>query len=437
MLMFIGIAAALIGFAMMSRPFKLGFALYASGMNALHKRFTSTAVGVLLSVLALEARASVPDIESAPSHVAGYIQCIQTAYASNDWRSNTVAQCRASNPAVQSLRNGDYVSLTFTTAQSHLYDQAWKRWVDFDKSLKRQVFQAGLLEMFNGAGVKTAYSFKQVSADLDTRFSELDAPPFSWYPGQKPVYKTATGLSLQQLHAAELDRFTRCLGASLNAQDAQTTTQQGVDAKAQACTRDITRLNSDATQGLYGAADFNRVTQQYWSQIAASQARVKEAERARLEQEKANSWPVKFRALAGQALVFVFLGVGLFAGYRYLKGLARLEPEVSTGPRRRTERDDDQYERPRERRAPEPSARPPDLGTFTLRHKKVCSPTTKHMCASCSWWAGERTPHPVTQDLYVKVGTIGKCTHRHPGSPHGMKKFDSGTICKDFQDMGV
>lgn len=407
-------------------------------MNILRSRYKCIAISTLLSAVSVGAQANVPDIALVPSHLDGYIQCIQAAYGSNSWRANTVAECRASNPAVKSLRDGDYVALTFTTAESRLYDQSWKRWVDFDKSVKSLIFSKGLPEMFSAAGIQTAYSFRQVSTDLDTRFSELSSQPFSWYPGQKLPYKTSTGLSLEQMHASELDRFSRCLGAAINTLDLKAATQQDVDVKAGACTRDITKLNSDSTQGVYNAGDFSRVANQYWAQIASSQARAKETERVRLEQEKANSWPVKLRALAGQALVFVFVFAGIFVAYRFIRSLASLQRDegASRHRRQREGSDDAIYER-RNERQPSLSSRQPDLGTFTLRHKKVCSPTTKHMCASCTWWAGERTPHPVTPELYVKVGTIGKCTHRHPGSPHGMKKYDSGTICKDFQDLGV
>jgi len=406
-------------------------------MNALRSRFKCVATGILLSAVALESQANVSDIALAPSHVDGYIACVQAVYASNSWRSTTVAKCRADNPAVKSLRDGDYVALTLTTEQSRLYDQSWKRWVDFDKSLKSLIFSKGLAEMFDAAGVQTAYSFKQVATDLDARFVELDSPPFSWYPGKKTAYKTSTGMSLEQLHAAELDHFSGCLGAALNTLDVKTATQQAVDIKSGVCIRDIAKLNSDTTQGLYGAGDFSRITNQYWSQIASSQALAKEAERVRLEQEKANSWPVRLKALAGQALVLALIFAGLFAAYWFFRNLASTGRGDGKSRRRRVEDDDAEYERGGDRYQPTPTPRKPDLGTFTLRHKKVCSPTTKHMCASCSWWAGQRTPHPVTQDLYVKVGTVGKCLHRHPGSPHGMKRYDAGTICKDFQDLGV
>ncbi|MBH3430215.1 hypothetical protein [Pseudomonas alkylphenolica] len=415
-------------------------------MHAFRSVINCAAFGVLLSALSTGSQASVPDIALAPSHVEGYIQCIKAAYASERWRSKTVAECRASNPAVQSLQQGDYVALTFTTAQSNDYNQSRKRWVDFDKTVKQLIYSKGLAQLFGAVGVQTAYSFKQVSTDLDTRFSELEAPPFSWYPGKKPPYLTASGLTLEQLHAAELDRFSRCLGASISKLDVLTSTRQTVDVKAGACIRDITKLNSDATQGLYNVGDFSQVTNQYWAQIASTQAQAREAERVRLEQEKANSWPVRLKALAGQAMVFLLIIAGLFAAYRYFKDFFSVgHAEGVEGQyisqahyrTRRTEPDDADDEPRREAPRSAPTPRRPDLGTFTLQHKKVCSLTTKHMCSSCSWWAGERTPHPVTSELYVKVGTVGKCSHRHPGSPYGMKRYDAGMTCKDFQDLGV
>ncbi|WP_247254596.1 hypothetical protein [Pseudomonas moorei] len=412
-------------------------------MNALRSTFNCAAMSALISAVSIDAQANVPDIALAPSHVEGYIQCIQTAYVSNSWHSGTVAECRASNPAVQSLHQGDYVALTFTTEQSRSYDQSWKRWVEFDKSLKSLVYSKGLAEMFNAAGVQTAHSFQKVSTDLDARFSELNSPPFSWYPGQKLPYKTANGMSLEQLHTAELDRFSHCLGAAINTLDVKTATQQTVDIKAGVCTRDIMKLNTDASEGLYGAGDFSQVINRYWTKIASSQANAKETERIRIEQEKANSWPVKLKAMVGPAMVFVWVFVGLFAAYRYVKNFSgTMREEVVNGRvrrqhRRRGEVEDVEYAQRSTTRQPATSFQRSDLGTFTLRHKKVCSPTTKHACASCCWWAGERTSHPVTQELYVKVGTVGKCTHRHPGSPHGMKRYDAGTICKDFQDLGV
>ncbi|MGH8424599.1 MAG: hypothetical protein ACRER3_19955 [Pseudomonas fluorescens] len=417
-------------------------------MNALRSTFTYAAIGALLSTVSVDSLAEIPGIELAPSHVESYIQCIQAAYASNSWHSTTVAECRSRYPAVLSLRRGDYVALTFTTAQSKTYDQSWKRWVDFDKSLRSLILSKGLSEMFSAARVQTAYSFRQVATDLDTRFSELDSPPFSWYPATKTSYKTATGMSLEQLHAAELNRFSSCLATAINTLDVKTATHQSVEIKAAACIRDITQMNSDVSQGLYNAGDFSRVSGQHWTQIASAQASAKEAERVRLEQEKANSWPVKLKALAGQALVFALVFVGLFVAYRFLRNLPSAASHDTGGEqvrrqpqrrRRHTEDDEEtEYEPPRATRPSTPSPqRSPDLGTFTLRHQKVCSLATQHMCASCRWWAGERTPHPVTPDLYVKIGTLGKCIHKHPGSPYGMKKHNAGTTCKDFHDLGL
>lgn len=76
-------------------------------MNAL---ITLLMVGLL--TLSTEGYAAPPPIEEAPADVDGYIRCIQDSYASNRWQAGTIAGCRANNPAVRSLRDGDYVSVT-------------------------------------------------------------------------------------------------------------------------------------------------------------------------------------------------------------------------------------------------------------------------------------------------------------------------------------
>lgn len=61
--------------------------------------------------------------------------------------------------------------------------------------------------------------------------------------------------------------------------------------------------------------------------------------------------------------------------------------EQGTGRSRREHDEDDVYEdrQPRERK---PEDRKPDLNTFTLKHRKISALTTKHLCASCTYWTG-------------------------------------------------
>lgn len=395
-------------------------------MNALQ-----TLCATLLALSGAAHAATVP-IEQAPGDVEGYIRCIQDTYADNRWQAGTVAQCRASNPAVRALREGDYNGVTFTRAQNELYEQSRQQWIDFDKALRVQLLSRRLTEQFQAANALTAYSFERTANDLDTRFAELNEAPFSWYPATKTPYTTASGLSLAQLHNAELGQFSRCLEAATTTVKVLTRTM--FESEVAGCTGDITQHNADHSNGLYKPQAFRSVADQSFGQIAAEQARVEEAQRVRLAKEEAESWPNRIKVMLKQALVGVLVIAGLFIAWIALRNLPQSTPTQGAGRRRVRDDDDERAERPaREHRTVE---RKPDLGTFTLKHRKIGPLTTKHMCASCVHWMGPRIPHPVNKDVYVKLDAVGKCVAPRNGSPHGMKRYDAGFHCKDFKDMG-
>lgn len=386
------------------------------------------------------AHAAIAPIEQAPGDVQGYIRCIQDTYAANQWQAGTVAQCRASNPAVRSLREGDYNGVTFTRAQNELYEQSRTQWIDFDKSLRVQLLSKRLAEQFTAANVLTAYSFERVANDLDTRFAEMNAAPFSWYPATKTPYTTASGLSLAQLHNAELGQFSQCLEAATTTLKVLTRTM--FDSEVTGCTGDITQHNADRSNGLYQPQAFRSIADQGWAQIAAQQAQAEEAKRVRLAKEEAESWPNRIKVLLKQLFVGVLVIGGLFIAWIVFRNLPTAAATQGSGRRRQRREDedeDDEYTAPpaRKRHESRPVERKPDLNTFTLNHRKIGKATTHHWCASCVHWRGERVQHPVMKrDTYVKVGTIGNCAHPHPGSPYGMKRYDAGFHCKDFKDAG-
>jgi hypothetical protein len=76
-----------------------------------------------------------------------------------------------------------------------------------------------------------------------------------------------------------------------------------------------------------------------------------------------------------------------------------------------------------------------NLTDFDQAHQKIGAPITKHRCGRCQFWSGPRTSHPVRREMYVAIGTKGKCIHKHPGSPYGIKRHDAGTQCKDYQQI--
>jgi len=396
-------------------------------MNALRPLLSA---GLL--ALSTVVHATPPPIEQASADVEGYIRCIQDTYAANRWQAGTIAGCRASNPAVRSLREGDYVSVTFTRAQNDLYEQSRKQWINFDKALRVQLLSKKLGELFQAANPVTAYSFQRVASDLDTRFAELNEAPFSWYPATKAPYTTVNGLSLAPLHNAELAQFTRCLENATARLSASSISRTALDTNVTACSGEIAARNSDGSKALYQPQSFSSVAEQVWAQIASQQARAQEAERQRLAKKEAESWPNRLKVLLKQALIWVLVIGGLFIAWTVVRNLPDTIPEQGAG-RRRRERDEHEDRQPRERKQAD---RKPDLGTFTLKHRKISQLTTKHLCASCTHWMGPRTPHPVNLDPYVKLDAVGKCVKKRAGSPYGMKRYNDGFHCKDFSDIG-
>ena len=92
-----------------------------------------------------------------------------------------------------------------------------------------------------------------------------------------------------------------------------------------------------------------------------------------------------------------------------------------------------EHRQPRERK---PVDRKQDLNTFTLKHRKISALTTKHLCASCTYWTGPRPTHPVNGDPYVKHDAVGNCVKKRAGSPYGMKRHSDGFHCTDYSDIG-
>lgn len=409
-----------------------------------------------------EAMAEIPPIESAPLQVDSYIRCVQDAFTKGPWQSTTLTQCRAASPAVRSLKEGDYVALTFSRAQTTAYNQARNRWIEFDKSLKAQILSTGRQEYFNRLGVQTAFSFTQAEQDLNNRFQELEVPPLSWYPATRTELRAVNGMSLQQLHQSELGAFTRCVESAMQGADIRSATLTQFKSQAETCKHEITQRNLGGLAGIYNQKKFDQISNQRWAAIASAQSQAETAERERLAREEANSWPVKLRAIAGQFIIWASIALGIFLVFRFRASLATVVPSgQSTGSyRHRNGPDNDEddygdYEEPsprasrshssqrssyredshgRDRQTSKPEK--VDLGTFGLKHHKIGSFVTRHRCASCIHWAGQRTPHPVNQDTYVKIGTKGKCNHKHPGSPYGIKRHDDGSICKDYKDIG-
>ncbi|WP_079226567.1 hypothetical protein [Pseudomonas putida] len=380
--------------------------------------------------------AAPPPIEQAPADVDGYIRCIQDTYAANRWQAGTIANCRSLNPAVRALREGDYVAVTFTGAQNALYQSSRKRWIDFDKSLRVQLLSKQLGLLFQAANPLTAHSFEQVSNDLNSRFAELDEAPFSWYPASKTPYVTANGLTLASLHNAELAQFARCMENSVSQLDRLNTGRATFDNRVVSCRREITVRNNDGSSALFQPQAFDAVSEQLWNQIAAQQATAHEAERQRLAKEEAESWPNRLQALTKQALAWLLLLLGVvFIAWKSVHALMNT-PVQRTGSAGRRELEDDDEPQVRPAQNYRREERKPDLGTFTLKHRKISALTTKHMCASCCHWTGPRTKHPVTNDMYVKLGAAGKCVKKTNGSPYGMKRYDEGFYCKDFSDIG-
>jgi hypothetical protein len=379
--------------------------------------------------------AATPPIEQAPADVEGYIRCVQDAYAANRWQSGTIAACRASNPAVRSLREGDYVSVTFTRAQNDLYEQSRKQWIDFDKTLRVQLLSKKLGELFQSANPVTAYSFQRVASDLDTRFAELNEAPFSWYPATKAPYTTVNGLSLASLHNAELAQFTRCLENTTTRLSVSSISRTAFDTSVMACTGEIAVLNSDGSKALYQPQAFSSVAEQVWAQIASQQARAQAAEHQRLAKEESESWPHRLKVLLKQAFIWVLVIGGLLFAWTVVRNLPDTIPEQGAG-RRYREHDNGNEQEDRQPRERKHQDRKPDLNTFTLKHRKISQLTTKHLCASCTHWMGPRTPHPVNSEPYVKLDAVGKCVKKRTGSPYGMKRYNEGFHCKDFSDIG-
>ena len=399
-------------------------------MNALFHYLLSTGLLAFSTVV----HAAPPPIEQAPTDVEGYIRCVQNTYSSNQWQAGSIASCRASNPAVRSLREGDYVSVTFNRAQSEIYEMSRKRWIDFDKALRVQLLSKKLGELFQTANPMTAYSFQRVASDLDARFAELNEAPFSWYPATKAPYTAVNGMSLLSLHNAELAQFTRCLENTTRL-NASSISRTAFDTGVSGCSAEITARNSDGSKTVYQPQAFSAVAEQAWGQIASQQARAQDAERLRLEKEEAQSWSNRLKVLLKQALVWVLVIGVFFIAWTVVRSVADTTSEQGTGRSRREHDEDDEYE-DRQPRECKPVDRKPDLGTFTLKHRKISALTTKHLCASCTHWMGPRTPHPVTGDPYVKDDAVGLCVRKRAGSPNGMKRQNDGFHCRDFSDMG-
>ncbi|MEF9899536.1 MAG: hypothetical protein RR736_12020 [Pseudomonas sp.] len=389
------------------------------------------------------AHASTPPIEQAQSDVRGYMQCVQDAYNADRWHSRTIDECRTQFPAVQSLRQGDYVAVTFTGEQNRLYEQARQRWIDFDKAVRVQILSKGLAEQFAAANVTTAYSFDKLSRALDARFSELEAAPFSWYPAKKAPYRTAQGLTLEQVQQKEKQQFITCLEKVVNAPGSLSITKTNFDNQARQCLQEISRFNLDGSNAIFQPETFQAITAQGWQVIAAQQSKAEEAERVRLAKEEAESWPSLIKALLGKIVVALLAIGGLYALWRAFlnapassTGSSRDNYGHSTGGGYSYSPTSDPRDPPSQSTERTSRAKPVDLGTFTLKHRKVGPLTTQHRCASCTHWRGERTPHPVTREWYVKHDTKGPCGHKHPGSPHGVKRDMEGFYCKNFQEGG-
>ncbi|MDZ3991081.1 hypothetical protein [Pseudomonas sp. Teo4] len=412
-------------------------------MNASRTLFVRLFTFAALCGSAPLVQAEAPPIEQAERDVQGYMQCVSNAYNSDQWRSNTVANCRKQFPVVQSLYQGDYNGVTFTREQSQLYQQARPQWVAFDKKVRTWLFSSGLAEQFAKAKVATAYSFDQTAKSIDARFAELDSVPFTWYPAQKTPYRTAQGLNLQQLHQAELQQFTTCLRGTVEGTNNLNLTRPAFERQVQQCLAPISRQNIEQSSAVYQPQAFQTIAEQGWAEIARRQATAAELERTRLEKEYAESWPQVLKALLGKLLLgLLFLG-GVYALWRYLSsgtysgGAAYDGPGSSSdhAPRRASAASYRSDDRTRAERA-EPAEKPADLTTFTLKHRKIGRLTTPHRCASCVHWQGQRTSHPVTREWYVKIDTKGPCGHKHPGSPYGIKRDMDGFHCKDFTDAG-
>ena len=381
-------------------------------------------------------------IEQAESDVRGYMNCVQDAYNADRWHSRTIDECRTQFPAVQSLRKGDYAGVTFTGEQNRLYEQARKRWIDFDKAVRVQILSRGLAEQFAAANVTTAYSFDKLAKSLDAQFSELEAAPFSWYPAKKAPYRTAQGLTLAQVHQSETQKFTNCLEKVVNGPGSLSTTKANYDNQVSRCLQDISRSNLDGSNAIYQPDTFQAIAGQGWTVIASQQIKAEEAERARLAKEEAESWSHFFKALLGKIVVGLLALGGLYAlWWAFINAPASSGRSSSSGSYGGSSGSDyssaSDYRETSTASAERPSRpKPVDLGTFTLKHRKVGPLTTQHRCASCIHWRGQRTPHPVTREWYVKHDTKGPCGHKHPGSPYGIKRDMDGFHCKDFQEGG-
>lgn len=394
-------------------------------MNAL---ITLLTVGLL--TLSTEGYAAPPPIEEAPADVDGYIRCIQDFYATNRWQAGTIAGCRANNPAVRSLRDCDYVSVTFSRAQSRIYEQSRKQWIDFDKALRTQLLSRKLNELFQAANPLTAYSFKRVASDLDARFSELNEEPFSWYPATKVPYTTVSGSSLASLHSAELAQFTRCLETAISQLSASRISRSAFDSNVDTCSSEISARNGDASKALYQPQVFRSVAEQTWAPIASQRVRTQDAAVIPLaKKESESSWYVTLLKL----ICIMIMGVGgLFTFWNLVN---RVPATISKkgGRRSRRKRNEHEDSQPRGRNQ---EGKKLDLGTFMLKHRKISSMTTNHLCASCMHWTGKRTPHPVNREPYVKLDAVGECVKKRAGSPYGMKSYKDGFQCKDFSDIG-
>jgi hypothetical protein len=410
-----------------------------SQMNALLVSLLSTGLLAFSAVV----HADPPPIEQAPTDVEGYIRCVQDTYASNQWQAGSIARCRASNPAVRSLREGDYVSVTFSLGQNQLYEKSRKQWIDFDKALRVQLLSKKLGELFQIANPMTAYSFQRVASDLDARFAELNEAPFSWYPATKAPYTTANGLSLAPLHNAELAQFTHCLENATARLSTSSISRTAFDTNVTACSGEISARNSDGSKALYQPQAFSSVAERVWAPIASQQAQAQEAERQRLEKEEAESWPNRLKVLLKLAFNWgLVIGVLFFAWSLLRRRRRDLEddtyenrPPRKRGNDRRERNEDDAYEnrQPRERKQAD---RKLNISDFEGGKYRQLGPLTfKHRCASCNHWSGPRTPHPVNNYKYVKLNAKGNCTKKRNGSPYGMKRDMDGFNCKDYSEI--
>ncbi|MCY1293415.1 hypothetical protein D9M70_426740 [compost metagenome] len=184
--------------------------------------------------------------------------------------------------------------------------------------------------------------------------------------------------------------------------------------------REITQKNHDGSLGVYKKTAFENIANEYWGvmQLKFKNSAL-ELARQKEKIDRDSSWFVKLKRVVVSGLIIFFIGVGVRAIWLCLRRYEHTHnPAALSRAYRSRVGDDDNHNR--------------NLGNFTLGHLKIGSAMTQHRCASCVYWAGARVPHPASRELYVKEGASGMCSHKHPGSPYGIKRYNDGQYCKDF-----